>query len=128
MSTKTEKSPLSMAFGRAVRTMREKSGNSQEKFAYDCGMDRAYYGLLERGGRHPTIKTVWIIANALGKRPRDLIAATENQMEVGDQEPEAEKGAQESTTSPVAKNTGTHLGYAGESGKTGKPGKGSGKD
>ena len=82
MSTKTEGSPLSTAFGTAIRTMREKAGFSQEQFAHDCGLDRAYYGLLERGGRHPTIKTVWIIANALGKRPRDLIAATEKQMEV----------------------------------------------
>ena len=61
------------------------------------------------GGRHPTIKTVWIIANALGKRPRDLIVATEKQMEVGDQELEAKKGTRELKAPPTAMKTGKHL-------------------
>ena len=77
MSTENEPQSLSKAFGDAVRALRGKTGLSQEKFAFHCGLDRTYVSLIERGIRNPTIKTVWIIANALGVKPSQLIDSAE---------------------------------------------------
>ena len=130
MSRRKEQTKLSVAFGHAARSLREKAGYTQEEFANDAGIDRAYYGLPERGGHTPTITTVWKIAEALGKRPRDVIAAVEREL-AAEQEPKAEKGARESKVPPAAKKTGKRLGYAGttgQSGKVRKPAKGRDKD
>ena len=81
MSTEGKQTSLSLAFGRAVRSLRNKKGISQEKFALKCDLDRAFIGRVERGFRHPSIKTIWIISKGLEARPRDLIALTEKELE-----------------------------------------------
>ena len=80
MSRKKETSPLAIAFGKAVRELRKEAEYTQEAFAHVCGIDRAYFGLIERGGHTPTITTVWKIAEALGIAPYDLIIATDNEL------------------------------------------------
>ena len=40
--------------GKAIRTQREKLGFSQEKLAAECGFDRTYISMLERGKRNPS--------------------------------------------------------------------------
>jgi transcriptional regulator with XRE-family HTH domain len=52
------------ALGAAIRAAREGSGHSQESFARLVGVDRAYYGAIERGG-NVTIKTVLRVAAGL---------------------------------------------------------------
>ena len=71
---------MSVAFGKAVRSLRMEAEYSQEEFAHVCGIDRAYYGLIERGGHTPTITTVWKIAEAFGIPPSDVIIATDNEL------------------------------------------------
>ena len=71
---------LAVAFGHAVRSLRIKAGHNQEDFAHRCNMDRAYYGNIERGEHTPTIATLWRIASALNKRPRDVVAAVESDL------------------------------------------------
>ena len=80
MSRKKENSTLSIAFGEAIKSLRKKGGFTQEGFAHHTGIDRAYFGLIERGGHTPTIATVWKIAEGLGISPSDVIIATENEM------------------------------------------------
>ena len=114
MSRKETNKALGVAFGSVVKSIRERAGFSQEGFAHEAGFDRSFWGAIERGRYNPSLGTIWRVAEALGKRPKDLMAAVEKAM-AADQEPEAEKGAQESTVSSAAKKTPRHLGYAGQS-------------
>lgn len=52
-------------FGRRVAELRKKAGFSQEKFAFQCNIDRTYIGTIERGEKSPTLNTIHKIAQAL---------------------------------------------------------------
>ena len=65
------------AFGEALRQLREERGLSQEAAALACGIDRSYYGKIERGMKSPTLGTVWKIADALEVQASRLLAQTE---------------------------------------------------
>ena len=52
-------------FGKRVAELRKKAGYSQEQFAFKCGVDRTYVGVVERGEKSPTLNTIDKIANAL---------------------------------------------------------------
>lgn len=67
----------SQAFGEAIRQVRSERGLSQEEAALETGIDRAYYGHIERATKSPTLRTVWKIADALEIRPSDLLARAE---------------------------------------------------
>ena len=56
---------VNMAFGRRVAELRKKAGFSQEKFAFQCNIDRTYIGTIERGEKSPTLNTIQKIAQAL---------------------------------------------------------------
>ena len=47
-----QKHPQLLVLGKQIRKLREKSGLSQEAFASEAGLDRAYYGGVERGERN----------------------------------------------------------------------------
>jgi len=65
------------AFGAALKALREERGLSQEAAALACGIDRSYFGKLERAEKMPTLTTVWRIADALDTTPADLMTRTE---------------------------------------------------
>lgn len=65
------------AFGIALKELREERGLSQEAAALACGIDRSYFGKLERADKVPTMTTIWKIADALETRPSELLARTE---------------------------------------------------
>lgn len=65
------------AFGKALRQLREARGLSQEAAALACGIDRSYYGKIERGMKSPTLGTIWRIADALEVQPSDLMIRAE---------------------------------------------------
>jgi len=67
----------SQAFGDALRQLREEQGLSQEAAALTCGIDRSYFGKIERGTKSPTLGTVWKIADAFKTQPSDLLARAE---------------------------------------------------
>ncbi|MBD5422212.1 MAG: helix-turn-helix transcriptional regulator [Bacteroides sp.] len=57
--------PINIAFGKRLSDLRKATGLSQEAFAFKCGMDRTYIGIIERGEKSPTLNTLNKIANGL---------------------------------------------------------------
>jgi transcriptional regulator with XRE-family HTH domain len=52
---------------------------SQEELASLSGLHRTYVGGIERGERNPSYMNILRIAEALGERPSQLLAAAERQ-------------------------------------------------
>lgn len=71
----------SQAFGQAAREIRKERGLSQEQAALDGGIDRAYYGHIERASKSATLRTIWKMAAALGVPPSVLFARAEQILE-----------------------------------------------
>jgi transcriptional regulator with XRE-family HTH domain len=68
-----KKSASSVALGAAIRSVRVDRGYSQEAFAAHAGMDRSYYGAIERGEFNLTYTTVLKIARGLEVPAAELI-------------------------------------------------------
>lgn len=58
--------------GDTLRTLREKEGISQEKFALKIGMDRTYYASVEAGKRNISIQNIKKIADGFNLSMADL--------------------------------------------------------
>ena len=58
--------------GKQIRRLREEKGISQEEFAALAGLDRAYYGGIERGERNMAALNLIKIAVALDVEVGDL--------------------------------------------------------
>ena len=69
--------PLHVAFGLAVRRLREERGVSQEELGHLTGLHRNHIGQIERAELNPTLKSVEVIAQALSTSASDLIARAE---------------------------------------------------
>ena len=67
-----QKHPQLHVLGKHIRKLREKSGLSQEAFASEAGLDRAYYGGVERGERNISSINIIQIAATLGVEVGDL--------------------------------------------------------
>lgn len=68
---------VALALGKVARSHREASGIPQDIFAYTAGIDRSYYGKIERGERQPSLGVLLRIARALGVSGAELLAAVE---------------------------------------------------
>ncbi len=60
------------ALGARIRELRKADGRSQEAFAQAVGLDRAFYGRVERGGQNMVMITVGRIAATLRVPLSDL--------------------------------------------------------
>jgi transcriptional regulator with XRE-family HTH domain len=60
-------------FGDRVRTARLALGLSQEKLAFDCGLDRTYISSVERGKRNVSLINIHKLAGALEISPTALL-------------------------------------------------------
>lgn len=72
--------PLSSAhaaFGDAVRALRNEQGISQEGLALKCGLDRSYFGAVERGQRNVSLANILKIADALEVPASEILARAE---------------------------------------------------
>ena len=58
-------SPAHAAFGDALRELRKERGASQEGLALKSGLNRGYYGDVERGERNVSLANMLKIADAL---------------------------------------------------------------
>lgn len=70
------KEPELLLLGKAIRKFREKSGYSQDKFAFEVGLGRSYYGSLERGEINPSIMTLIKVTRALNIELTQIIPKT----------------------------------------------------
>lgn len=61
-----------LVIGRRIRALRERNNISQEEFAAQAGLDRAYYGGVERGERNLATLNLVKIATALGVEVGEL--------------------------------------------------------
>ena len=68
----SKKSRETRALGRAFRATRSEKGYTQESLALKAGIDRSYYGALERGVYNATIDTIMQVARGLGVPAREL--------------------------------------------------------
>jgi len=57
----------------AARSLRREGGIAQETFAARAGLDRSYFGAIERGEFNVTLDTLVKIAAGLGVRPSTLL-------------------------------------------------------
>lgn len=64
--------PELVLIGQRISELRAKAGYSQESFAYELGMDRAYYGGLERGQRNVAMLNLIRVARGLNVELGDL--------------------------------------------------------
>jgi transcriptional regulator with XRE-family HTH domain len=60
-----KKSESNQAIGSAIRAIRTELGLTQEGFALKAGLDRSYYGAIERGEFNMTIDTLMSISRGL---------------------------------------------------------------
>ncbi|WP_440639444.1 helix-turn-helix domain-containing protein [Bradyrhizobium sp. PUT101] len=60
--------------GKNVRTIRQERGITQEKLAFEAGIDLTYVGGIERGKRNPSLLVMARIAEALSVPLAKLIA------------------------------------------------------
>ena len=54
-----------LALAKAIRDLRGELGLSQERLAEECGFDRTYISMLERGTRNPSFLNLLKIAAGL---------------------------------------------------------------
>lgn len=60
-------------FGQKMQKVRQSHDITQEELAARLGMHRTYIGLIERGERNPTIRTLYKIAKALKVPASELL-------------------------------------------------------
>lgn len=66
------RSSAHVAFGRALRELREERGLAQEQLALESGLDRSYVGGIERGEKNPALANVFKLADALSVLPSEI--------------------------------------------------------
>ena len=71
---------VASACGTVLRSWRLKQGVAQDAFALAAGIDRSYYGKLERGERQPSLAVLLKCATASDRSASDLVAAIEREL------------------------------------------------
>jgi transcriptional regulator with XRE-family HTH domain len=61
--------------------MREELAVAQDAFALAAGIDRSYYGKLERGERQPSLGIFLRVSTALGSSGSRVLDAVEKQLQ-----------------------------------------------
>lgn len=70
------KTPELLSLGKAIRQVREERGLSQDKFAFEVGLGRSYYGSLERGEINASVMTLVKVTRALNVELKDVMPVT----------------------------------------------------
>lgn len=60
------------AFGDNLKRLRQEKNISQEKLAYDCGMEISQISRIERGIINTSISNIFLIAKSLKVHPKEL--------------------------------------------------------
>jgi transcriptional regulator with XRE-family HTH domain len=67
-----QRNPKSI-FAHNLRRIRTQVGLSQEELAYRAGLHRTYISSIERGQRNVSLENIFLIAEALGIEPGELL-------------------------------------------------------
>lgn len=59
--------------GRGIRSLRVERGYNQERFARHAGLDRSYFGAIERGEHNITYETLLKIAEGLDVPTSEIV-------------------------------------------------------
>lgn len=70
-------SPVHAAFGAALRELRIERSLAQERLALMSGLNRGYYGDVERGERNVSLANIAKIAGALDVPASEIFARAE---------------------------------------------------
>ncbi len=71
---------LQKNFGKVLKSVRTQKSYSQEGLALECGLDRTYISLLERGLRQPSLASIFSLAHALDIKASSLIKKVEREV------------------------------------------------
>jgi transcriptional regulator with XRE-family HTH domain len=74
---------LDEAFGRVLREVRRSGGLTQEALGVAGDLHPTYVSLLERGRNSPSLRALFVLADALGLKASELIARTERELRRG---------------------------------------------
>ena len=69
--------PTTQALGEVLSAARKQAGLSQEVLAYRAKLHPTYVSQLERGIKSPTVRTLAVLAKALGTEPSELLRRCE---------------------------------------------------
>ena len=72
---------LAAAVGEVTRGLRREQLMAQDALAFAAGIDRSYYGKLERGERQPSLGMLLQIAATLKISGAELVALTESRLQ-----------------------------------------------
>ena len=75
--SKTFDAPTAIAFGRALRVARIGQGIAQEQLALIAGLERSFFGKIERGENQPNFGILLRLARALECSGAELVAQAE---------------------------------------------------
>ncbi len=64
--------------GRALRRRRKELGRTQAEVSGQAGMNRSYYGALERGQRNATVEQIFKLEGPLQTRASELFRQAES--------------------------------------------------
>ena len=70
-------SKLNKTVGQVIAELRQEAGLTQEALAFECELHPTYISQVERGLKSPTIGTLFLLADALGKSPSSILARVE---------------------------------------------------
>ena len=70
---------IQIEFGKRIKSLRNETGLSQEKFALKIGMDRTYYASVESGKRNISLQNIEKIANGFGISISELFLKIDDQ-------------------------------------------------
>lgn len=68
---------LDEAFGRVLRELRGERALTHERLAELAGLHPTFISLLERGGRMPSLNTVFLLAEAMQVPPGEIVRRME---------------------------------------------------
>ena len=63
--------------GDELRKVREDAGLTQEQLSFAAGIDRSYISQLENDHKSPTVDVLFLLCDALGVPPSEVIARVE---------------------------------------------------
>ena len=80
MPSSTRVDRLCLAVIRLLREERERQGLSGKALAAKAGLNQSTMSLMDRGLRHPTLDTLWRLAEALGVAAGEILLQAEREV------------------------------------------------